>query len=186
MLSLDQIALVDCEASSLSAQSFPIEIGWCLADTGIVGSTLIVPEAGWLDWDLSSQAVHGITREELYASGLAASKAAELLASATGGRILYADGSLDRFWITQLFAVAALEPPTVQAFDKLLDTIVRPDGDPGGDQLARDLARAERQGAIIDQAFARAQEIAPKKHRAAADAHHLYAVLREVLSHAAP
>jgi len=49
MISLERIALVDCEASSLGPDSYPIEVGWCLADTARVESYLIAPMAGWSD-----------------------------------------------------------------------------------------------------------------------------------------
>lgn len=181
-ISLESIALVDCEASSLSEASFPIEVGWCLADTGTTGSALIVPETEWIDWDPASEAIHGIARGELFRSGLPARAAAELFVAATEGRILYADGSRDGAWLGRLFATAGLVAPKVSSFDELLDALVRPDAEPGGDSLARDLARAERQGSIIDQAYVGAQRIAPKRHRAGPDALHLRAVLIEALT----
>lgn len=181
-ISLEHIALVDCEASSLSEDSFPIEIGWCLADSAVAGSALIAPEPLWRDWDPASEAIHGITREELRASGVPVRAAAELFANATEGRILYADGSRDGFWLGRLFTAAGYPTPKVESFDKLLDTIVRPDVKLSGDRIAQDLARADRQGAIIDQAYQRAQEVAPKRHRAGADACHLRAVLLEAVS----
>lgn len=180
-ISLARIAIIDCEASSLSEQSYPIEIGWCLADSAVVGSTLIVPQPDWCDWDAASEALHGITREELRASGVSVAAAVEVVVAATAGRTLYADGSLDGFWVDRIFAAAAVRTPRIESFDALLDAIVRPEADAGLAPEARDLARAERQGAIIDRAYARAQEIAPKRHRAAADAFHLCITLREAL-----
>ena len=45
-VALERVALIDCEASSLREDSYPIEVGWCLASTGEVESHLIVPHDG--------------------------------------------------------------------------------------------------------------------------------------------
>ena len=46
-------ALIDLEASGLGAESYPIELGWALPDTGAVGAVLIAPPDAWTsrDWD---------------------------------------------------------------------------------------------------------------------------------------
>jgi hypothetical protein len=177
---LHTIAFVDCEASSLGSLSYPIEIGWCLADTGTTdnGSCLIVPAPSWTDWDFEAERVHGISRRMLQAEGVSVSQAAELLSSSIRARTLYADSSHDVKWIHRLFDVAGLQPPAIRAFDRLLDQVVRPEPNVAGDTLSRDLARAELQGKLIDAAYAYADRVAPKIHRAGPDAYYLFTVFR--------
>ena len=178
--SLERIALVDFEASSLSSRSYPIEVGWCLAESGAVESHLIKPLDDWTDWDPQSETVHGIRRQALVRDGAGVEFVARRMVEQLRDHDLYADGSHDQRWINQLFRAAGLAAPELRPFDKLLDQIVRPDLEGEGDWLARELARATEQGAILDEAYARAGAIAPKTHRAGPDARHLHEVLRQV------
>jgi hypothetical protein len=59
---------LDFEASSLSKDSYPIEVGWVFED-GTGEAHLIRPAPGWTDWDARAAAVHGITREQLEREG---------------------------------------------------------------------------------------------------------------------
>jgi DNA polymerase III subunit epsilon len=61
------ILFLDFEASSLSAASWPIEIGWSVLreDEIVTNSTLIRPRPSWTDWSEASAAIHGIRREDL-------------------------------------------------------------------------------------------------------------------------
>lgn len=182
MVPLEQIALIDCEASSLKRSSYPVEVGWCLADTGRAGSRLIRPAENWTDWDIAAQAVHGISRTEVVTNGLPPAVVAKELLEATSGRTLFADSSTDQLWISRLFDAASMPAPTVEPFDKLLDSIARPEPERRADEwLARELQKAELQGAVIDSAFNAARTLAPKTHRAGPDAYHLYVVLHQVL-----
>lgn len=186
MIPLDRIALVDFEASSLSRTSYPIEVGWCLADTGRLGSRLIRPADGWTDWDIAAQAVHGISKAELIAAGLPPAEVATEFLTMTLGRTLYADSSADQRWINRLFEAASVSAPVILPFDELLDSIVRPEPQGrSGEWLADELRKAELQGALIDAAFNAARSSAPKTHRAGPDAYHLYVVLLHVLARAA-
>jgi len=181
VIALDRIALIDVEASSLGRDSYPIEVGWCFADTAEVESHLIRPLPDWSDWDVQAEAVHRIGRRELEQHGRAADQVSARMSAALRDRTLWADGSLDQRWINRLFAGAGLLAPEVRPFDQLLDQVVRPEIDGAGDWLARELARATSQGAIIDEAYARAGAIAPKVHRAGPDARYLHEVLRQVM-----
>jgi hypothetical protein len=59
---------LDFEASSLGDDSYPIEVGWAGED-GSLEAHLIRPAPAWTDWDPAAEAVHGLTRERLYAEG---------------------------------------------------------------------------------------------------------------------
>lgn len=177
----EAIAFFDCEASSLGKDSYPIEIGWCLADTGAVASCLIAPADGWTDWDPEAERVHGITHATLRTDGISPPEAAERLCRAVRGRTLYADSFRDVEWLHKLCDLARVQAPAIKPFDRLLEIVVRSEVDAPGDALARDLARAELQGELIDAAYSHALRTAPKTHRAGQDARHLHVVFEQVL-----
>jgi DNA polymerase III subunit epsilon len=64
------ILFLDFEASSLTASSWPIEIGWSIVREGgiVTTSSLIRPRPTWSDWCEASAAIHKIRREELDAA----------------------------------------------------------------------------------------------------------------------
>src|SRR4051812_23641928 len=117
-----RVVLLDCEASSLDARhSYPIEIGWCFADTGEVESHLIIPHHDWVDWDPQAQDVHGISRRLLFAQGEPGPRVARRLIEAIRGTDVYADSELDGIWITKLCSAADVGPvPRVGSFETLL------------------------------------------------------------------
>jgi hypothetical protein len=180
-VALDRIALVDCEASSLRQVSYPIEVGWCLAKTGEVESYLIAPLNDWDDWDAEAESVHGISRQLLLREGRPAAAVSTRMFEALQGLDVYADGSWDQRWVWRLFQAVDLPAPVLKPFDRLLDSIVRPEVDIPADEIARDLARATEQGRIIDESYAHAERVAPKRHRAGSDAYYLYLVLQHAM-----
>ncbi|MCA1594296.1 MAG: hypothetical protein LC754_17050 [Acidobacteria bacterium] len=100
---------LDCEASSLSQISYPIEIGFSLPD-GTVRAYLIRPEWDWSDWDFNAESVHGLSREEIMAHGLPADHVARLLNDALGGRVAYSDApEFDGFWLERLYEASGVE-----------------------------------------------------------------------------
>lgn len=60
--------MIDFQASSLSPDSYPIEVAWSDA-SGAVESHYIAPSPGWTDWDLGSEDIHWISREILFELG---------------------------------------------------------------------------------------------------------------------
>jgi hypothetical protein len=182
-VNLSTIALVDCGASGLGPDSYPIEIGWCLPDTGATnnGSCLIVPAPGWTSWDPEAERIHQISRYTLLAGGISVSDAADKLLEATHGRALFADGPHDSAWIGRLFDAAGLPPPIVNSFDRLLDAVVRPEAGLAVDPAMQELTRADLQRKLIDAAHGYANWCAPKTHRAARDAYYLFEVFRRAL-----
>ncbi|MEI4263634.1 3'-5' exonuclease [Roseovarius sp. D0-M9] len=73
---IEVYAALDFEASSLSPDSWPIEVGLSWLENGYVQtwSSLIRPASNWslFDWSLQSAAVHGITLEALHDAPIAA------------------------------------------------------------------------------------------------------------------
>jgi len=62
---------LDVEASSLSIDSYPIEIAWS-DHQGNIERRLINPYAvdGWRDWDYNAQQMHGLSRKQCREEGI--------------------------------------------------------------------------------------------------------------------
>lgn len=111
------IVTIDFEASSLDDGTYPIEVGvcrWTSPDASIEGwSTLIEPIPAWREhgsWSPSSQAVHGIRREELD-SGMSPTRAIATLNQITGGHPAFCDGGEhDLHWARMLSRASGIRP----------------------------------------------------------------------------
>ena len=156
----------DCEASAL--EGFPIEIGWAFADakTGAIRSEshLIRPPADWpieKMWDPDAEKLHGIRLSQLRRDGESVQEVAERMNRLLDGRELFSDDPHDEAWLGLIFAAAGLEPTF---------TLPRLDAR----TLIAGLA-TERgmDAATLAQAKADAARLAPRRHRAEADARHL-------------
>lgn len=148
-------AFLDVEASGLGSKSWPIEVGWAFGD-GKSSSFLVKPAPDWDDdaWEQSAERLHGISRHQLAKEGLDPTQACLLLNRALSNVRVYSDApDWDGFWLFRLFAAGGVK----QEFS------LRDFG-----RLVRPLAGARRESVL-----ARAGEIAPRRHRAAADALHL-------------
>lgn len=112
--------IVDCEASSLSMQSYPIEVGWSAWESDETGSLLIKSEETRpaRDWDSRAEAVHGISRDLVACNGVPASCAAEVvLALARGRRIIADQPAWDGAWLRLLLSTIGEAPRQVFDFD---------------------------------------------------------------------
>ena len=101
---------LDVEASSLEANSYPIEVAWS-DHLGNIESHLINPYAvdSWTDWDYEAQKVHGISRKICREHGVhpiwLCGKMDHLIAL---NESIYADGgSFDEHWIDQLYGAGS-------------------------------------------------------------------------------
>ncbi|UTW13793.1 3'-5' exonuclease [Marinobacterium rhizophilum] len=107
------IICLDFEASGLGPRSYPIEVAWRDAASGEQDSFLIDPNTvpGWTHWDEVAQGIHGLSREELHAQGIAASAACWRLNRALEGRTVYCDAlEFDHFWLRRLYEAAQMRP----------------------------------------------------------------------------
>jgi len=100
---------IDFEASSLSSDSWPIEIGLAWIDEkGKLrsNSRLIKPHPQWPEsaWSNASEAVHGIRREELDTAEEAQDVAIWLAGQLAGKRILSDAAEFDGRWLCRLMA----------------------------------------------------------------------------------
>ncbi|MBI3563446.1 MAG: hypothetical protein HY080_17215 [Gammaproteobacteria bacterium] len=107
---MNNLNLIDIEASGLHRDSYPIEIA--ILVNGKILSWLITPEKSWSHWDVAAEALHGISREQLSKHGQAARYVADAIngAVARTNGLLYSDAAAwDAEWINTLYdAVGAL------------------------------------------------------------------------------
>ena len=103
---------LDCEASSLSDSSYPVEIAWS-DSKGKIESHLINPylyPENYTDWDDSAQRVHGLTRAYLADHGEDPKFIAERLNSILATKIVFSDApDFDAFWCDRLFEAFGIE-----------------------------------------------------------------------------
>jgi len=103
---------LDCEASSLSRESYPIEIAWSMCD-GSIESYLINVEhypADYIDWEIGAERVHGLSREYLEKTGKHPLIVAKKLCVALGGkRVITSAPEFDGFWVKRLFDAVGLK-----------------------------------------------------------------------------
>ncbi len=112
---------IDFEASSLSAESWPIEVGiaWLEDKRVVIESKLIRPRPEWpeKDWNPVSEQVHGIPRADLDDAGSADDVAAWLL-EVIAGRSLVSDApEFDQRWLDYLLGGPG---PQINDFDRVL------------------------------------------------------------------
>ena len=107
---MNDIAIIDLEASGLHFDSYPIEVA--VRVKGVTKSWLIRPEPNWTHWCKTAESLHGITRAELVANGLPPLQVAQELnnvLSQTDG-LIYSDAAQwDSDWINTLYH-SAKEP----------------------------------------------------------------------------
>ena len=103
------IATIDIEASGLSCNSYPIEIGIVLP-SGDSYCSLIKPARYWTDWCRDAENVHGISREELVCHGKEPRVVAEQLNALLAISTVYCDcWTLDYPWLIKLYQQAGIE-----------------------------------------------------------------------------
>ncbi|WP_108485227.1 hypothetical protein [Oceaniglobus ichthyenteri] len=103
---MERFATLDFEASSLSRESWPIEVGLSWLKNGEVQtwSTLIRPAPDWdlADWAPQSAAVHGIALEDLQEAPVACTVVDDLLAN-LGDRVPVSDApEFEARWLFRL------------------------------------------------------------------------------------
>lgn len=103
-------AMLDIEASGFGQGSFPVEVGFVLAD-GESFCCLIRPAPGWTHWDDAAERLHHISRDTVQRHGREPRDVAQLLNDRLRGLTLYCDGwAHDYAWLNVLFEAAELTP----------------------------------------------------------------------------
>jgi hypothetical protein len=121
---------LDFEASSLSSQSYPIEVAWNHED-GSIEAHLISPAGieSWTDWDSAAERVHGIQRQQLLTHGKHPLLVCNRMNEQLTGKIVYTDApQFDGMWLSQLFSVCHGITPNFQLrhIDELLVSLICP------------------------------------------------------------
>lgn len=157
---------IDFEASSLSSDSYPIEVAWNHSD-GSIESHLISPAdiSEWTDWSIGSQAVHGLTRRELIERGKSPSWVCHRMKESISDQTLYSDEvQFDAMWLSKLFAASnpSSHDFTIAKAETLLLDVMCPQG-------------GDRYRAMSRLVFIRseARKLVGGHHRAASDARYL-------------
>jgi hypothetical protein len=102
------IVFLDFEASSLTKQSYPIEVAWVFED-GRSQSLLIRPNPDWTDWADEAARIHGITRSQLENEGTDVRDVVAVMMEALSGNQLYASSpSWDGKWLSVLLRGAGV------------------------------------------------------------------------------
>jgi hypothetical protein len=175
----------DCEATCIGG--LPIEIGWAFVDeaTGLIQSEshLVKPPAHWdlaAVWDPDAQKLHKITRQQLISEGRSPSEIVGRMNEVLAGRELFADAPVDdERWLFMIW-----EQTGVPAFTNAIVlveptfTIHRTHAHALLQQLAADKGW---NAARYEAAMNAANQLAPRTHRAEADARNL-AVLWQIIA----
>lgn len=150
---------LDFEASSLSPNSWPIEIGVARVVDGAVvtGSRLIKPYSDWEDagWSESSAAIHGLSRTYLEANGDDARDVAKWFKAENNGIAVTDNPEFEQRWLIRLLETD-LPFPKVQLLD--FESYVR---------------MSLNDDAAIAQVFHSLETQGPPPHRAGQDAERL-------------
>lgn len=112
------LVTIDFEASALDPRSYPIEVGICRwrspASPLETWSTSISPNADWTSqgvWSMASEAVHGISEDELVNHGRSATEAVATLNTLVGEGVCYCDGGdFDQDWARKMSAASDVRP----------------------------------------------------------------------------
>lgn len=103
-------AILDIEASGFGLGSYPVEIGFILADRQ-TWCSLVRPEPDWQHWDPNAAAVHGITREQLDRHGRNVHEVCDMLNTRLHGLTVYTDAwAHDYTWLNRLYEAAERSP----------------------------------------------------------------------------
>jgi hypothetical protein len=144
---------LDFEASSLSRDSYPIEVGWAGED-GSTEAHLIRPTPDWTEWDPSAEAIHHIGRETLQAEGEPHDEVARRVLKALGPHEVYVTApSWDGMWLSKLLRAARLPRHALRMQDAqeahvgaALEILGGDPADPWARATALDLLREARHG----------------------------------------
>jgi hypothetical protein len=158
---VQDVAVIDIEASGFGTESYPIEVGIVLPD-GTRYQSLVRPEASWLHWDKRAQDIHGISRAYLLEQGRPAEEICRDINAICNGMTLYSDCWVhDCRWFQVLFNTARMPAlARCSAIEYLLDDAQQ--------------ARYQRVKSAV------ASRLALPMHRALNDARIIQAALKEL------
>lgn len=121
---IENFAILDFEASSLSRTSWPIEVGLSWVEGGAIQTwaSLIRPHADWdpADWSQQSAAVHGICLEDLRDAPHAADVVRTLFKVLEARRLVSDAPEFESRWLARLLlATDQRGAPVIEDFDSV-------------------------------------------------------------------
>ncbi len=130
---------IDFEASSLSLESWPIEVGmaWLEGRKVVIKSRLIIPRLEWdpNDWNPKSEKVHGLQYSTVTTSGSDADKVSDWLLDIVRENTLISDApEYDQRWLDRLLGRPG---PQIVDFDQAAWDAFSDGGNPVSSRLAR-------------------------------------------------
>lgn len=103
-----EVIIIDCEASGLVKESYPIEVG--VSFSGDSFGFLIKPDPSWNYWSIEAEKIHNIKKEKLLKEGISCYEAAIFLNNQLRGSTIFSDASeFENFWINKLFNISGVE-----------------------------------------------------------------------------
>jgi len=103
---------LDCEASSLSHESYPVEIAWSDEDENIETHLINVSEypVCYTDWSKTAEKIHGLSQSYLKENGESPIVVANRLNEILLEKKMYSDNpDYDAFWCDRLFEAVNLK-----------------------------------------------------------------------------
>lgn len=153
-LTIQHLLFLDFEASSLSANSWPIEVGFAWIEGGKAHqeARLIQPDASWdpLDWSDQSEAIHNIPRTLLQSEGISAWDAATWALGMMDGKVVVSDNPrYEAFWLAKLLDAQPKPIPKglqVHDYDATLGQFLQTAGRDGAFEALERAKRPHRAG----------------------------------------
>lgn len=146
---MSRLAFIDFEASSLDLQSWPIEVGFATSG-GLEDSFLLARQQQWsmAYWDRWSALLHGISVEDLDASGLQPAAAMARLKPLEGLFVVSDAPEFDSHWLGRICEAAGVAPPfPVNDWSSVLPSdLTRPEQDALLKKIRRRYPRHHRAG----------------------------------------
>lgn len=107
---MNNVVILDCEASGLHPDSYPIQVGWCELNGEAEDVFYIKPHEDWTYWSYESQGIHNIPRKTLYDVGIDVIEAANRLNEKLKGKVVCTDApAYDGMWLDTLFETAGVK-----------------------------------------------------------------------------
>ena len=101
--------IIDFEASGLTKNSYPIEVGITNGKTGY--QALIKPLDNWTHWSSEAEKIHCISRDYLQAEGVNPERVVLDMNKLLSGQQVYCDSiQWDSFWCSVLFGYCGTSP----------------------------------------------------------------------------
>jgi len=101
--------VIDFEASGLTKNSYPIEVG--VTNGKLEYQAIIRPYEHWTHWSEEAETIHHISRDSLLSEGISPNHIAIELNNLLVAQVVYCDSlHWDRFWCNVLFSDSGMSP----------------------------------------------------------------------------